>query len=401
MEQADVAWILAATALVLFMFPGLALLYGGMSGAKNVLNMLMMVMTTLGTVGTIYVLYGHGMVLGDSLGGVIGNPGDFFGMLGHYDEGKDGGFATTLDIAFFTLFACICVSIAASGALGRMKFSAWILFSVVWATLVYFPLGHWVFGDGWMSRYLDFHDYAGGTAVHMAAGFGALGLAVVLGKRKDHGARPHSLPLVLLGAGALWMGWLGFNGGTAEAADYLAQYAIMTTIFAGGTGMLGFMLVEKIRDGKATALGMCSGIVAGLVGITPAADAVDALGALALGFISGAVVAWACTWKTKLGVDESLDAFAVHGVGGIVGALCVVLFGFAGSPAGTQGILFGGDWSILVGEVTAIGVTCVYAFGLTWVIAKVMDKTMNIRVSEETEEDLDFVQHGQTAYEYN
>lgn len=175
-ELADVAWILTALTVVLLMFPGLALFYGGMSGTKNVLNMFAMVMTTLGTVTIIYVLYGHGMVVGESLGGIIGNPTDYFGMIGHEEAGAEGGFAETLDLAFFTLFACITVSIIASGALGRMKFSAWMIFSVIWATLVYFPLGHWVFGDGWLGATVNFHDYAGGTAVHMASGFGALGL---------------------------------------------------------------------------------------------------------------------------------------------------------------------------------------------------------------------------------
>ncbi|WP_044495533.1 ammonium transporter [Nesterenkonia massiliensis] len=400
-EMADVAWILAAMTVVLLMFPGLALFYGGMSGSKSVLNMFAMTLTTLGTVATIYVLFGHGMVLGESLGGIIGNPADYFGMVGHEESGVDGGFSETVDLAFYTLFACITVSIIASAALGRMKFSAWLVFSVVWATLVYFPLGHWVFGDGWMINTLNFHDYAGGTAVHMASGFGALALALVLGKRKDMDDRPHSMPLVLLGAGILWMGWFGFNGGTAGGANYLAQWTIMTTLFAGGTGMLGFMAYEKIRTGKATVLGMCSGIIAGLVAITPAADAVEPFGALALGFIAGAFVAWACTWKVKLGIDESLDAFAVHGVGGIVGALFVVFFGWATYTADEpiRGIIFGGEWSLLLGEIAAIGVTCIYAFGVTWIIAKVMDKTMGIRVTEDTEEDLDFTLHGQTAYD--
>ncbi|GAA1821657.1 ammonium transporter [Nesterenkonia flava] len=400
-EMADVAWILAAATVVLLMFPGLALFYGGMAGSKNVLNMFAMAMSTLGTVTIIYVLYGHGMVLGESLGGIIGNPTDYFGIVGYEASGLEGGFSETLDLAFFTLFACITVSIIASGALGRMKFSAWLIFSVLWATLVYFPLGHWVFGDGWMGNTFEFHDYAGGTAVHMASGFGALALALVLGKRKNMGERPHNMPLVLLGAGILWMGWFGFNGGTAEGANYLAQYTVMTTLFAGGTGMLGFMLYEKIVTGKATVLGLCSGIVAGLVAITPAADAVDPFGALTLGLIAGFFVAWACTWKTKLGIDESLDAFAVHGIGGIVGAMFVVFFGWATYTADEpiRGIFFGGEWSLLFGEMAAIGVTCAYAFGVTWVLVKVMDLTMKIRVEEDAEEDLDFTLHGQTAYD--
>lgn len=402
-EIADVAWILAAMTVVLLMFPGIALFYGGMAGSKNVLNMFAMTMSTLGVVTVIYVLYGHSFVLGDSLGGIIGSPTSYFGLVGNEDTGLEGGFSETADFAFYTLFACITVAIVASGALGRMKFSAWLVFAVVWATLVYFPLGHWVFGDGWMSEHLHFHDYAGGTAVHMASGFAALALALVLGPRKNTATRPHSMPLVLLGAGILWMGWFGFNGGTAEGANYLAQYTIMNTLFAGGAGMLGFMLFEKIRYGKPTVLGLASGVIAGLVAITPAADAVEPFGALALGLIAGAFVAWACTWKTKLGIDESLDAFAVHGMGGIVGAFFVVFFGWATytNDEPIRGIFFGGDISLLWGEILAIGVTCIFAFGMTWLIVKVMDKTMGIRVEEGDEDDLDFQLHGETAYDYN
>jgi Amt family ammonium transporter len=402
-ELADVAWILAAMTVVLLMFPGIALFYGGMSGKNNVLNMFAMTMSTLGTVTVLYVLFGHSLVLGDSLGGVIGDPTSYFGLVGNEDSGVDGGFSVTADMAFYTMFACITVAIVASGALGRMKFSAWIVFSMVWVTLVYFPLGHWVFGDGWMGEVLDFHDYAGGTAVHMASGFAALALALVLGPRKKTASRPHSMPLVLLGAGILWMGWFGFNGGTAGGANYVAQYTIMNTLYAGGTGMLGFMLYEKFRHGKSTVLGLASGVIAGLVAITPAADAVDPFGALALGLIAGAFVAWACTWKTKLGIDESLDAWAVHGLGGIVGALFVVFFGWATytNDEPIRGIFFGGDISLLWGELAAIAVTCTFSFGMTWIIAKVMDKTMHIRVEEEDEDDLDFKLHGETAYDYN
>lgn len=409
MPAADVAWMLAALALVIIMFPGIALFYGGMVGSKNALNMIMMTMSTLGTVTVLYVLFGHGLVVGDSVGGLglIGNPDGYLGFLGIYDDPGEAQLVDPYWFAFYILFAAITVAIVASGAVGRMRFGGWLVFSAVWVTLVYFPLGHWVFafdGDGtqggWMRNDLGLHDYAGGTAVHMSAGLGALALAMVLGPRKNMGARPHNLPLVLLGAGLLWMGWFGFNGGTAGGANFLAQYAVMTTLIAGATGMIGFCLVEKIRDGAPTTLGMASGIIAGLVGITPSADAVDALGAIVVGVASGAFVAWACTWKKKLGVDETLDAFAVHGMGGIVGSLCVVLIGFSGSPAGIEGVLFGGSWDIAWREVVAIGATCGYAFVVTWVIAKVLDKTIGLRVSEEDElAGLDLSQHAENAYD--
>lgn len=409
MPAADVAWMLAALALVVIMFPGIALFYGGMVGSKNALNMIMMTMSTLATVTVLYVLFGHGLVVGDSVGGwgLIGNPDGYLGFLGIYEDPGEAQLVDPYWFAFYILFAAITVAIVASGAVGRMKFNAWLVFSMVWVTLVYFPLGHWVFAfdgedtqGGWLRNDLGLHDYAGGTAVHMTAGLAALALAMVLGPRRNVGGRPHNLPLVLLGAGLLWMGWFGFNGGTAGGANFLAQYAVLTTLIAGSTGMIGFCLVEKIRDGAPTTLGMASGIIAGLVGITPSADAVDALGAIVVGIASGAFVAWACTWKTKLGVDDTLDAFAVHGMGGIVGSLCVVLIGYAGSPAGVEGVLFGGSWDLAWREVVGILATCGYAFVMTWIIAKVMDKTMGIRVDEEKElAGLDLAEHSESAYD--
>ncbi|MEH3066595.1 MAG: hypothetical protein PGN15_00685 [Aeromicrobium erythreum] len=211
---------------------------------------------------------------------------------------------------------------------------------------------------------------------------------------------PHNLPIVLVGVGMLWMGWIGFNGGTAGGANFLAQFAIMSTLLAGCTGMIGFCLVERVRDGHATTLGMCSGVIAGLVGITPSADAVDALGALFVGFASGAVVAWAVTWKSRLGIDESLDAFAVHGIGGIVGSLCVVLIGFEGAPAGIRGVLLGGSWDIVWREVVGIVVVSGYAFVATYVIARVLDRLMGLRAPEEHElEGMDLTQHAESAYD--
>ncbi|ALX03326.1 ammonium transporter [Aeromicrobium erythreum] len=409
MTAADVAWMLAAFAVVLIMFPGIALFYGGMVGPRNALNMLMMCMSTLAVVSVLYVLYGHGVVVGDSLGGwrVIGDPLQHLGWTGIYDDPGDGSIIDPYWFSFYVLFAAITVAIVASAAVGRMKFSAWLVFSGVWLTLVYLPLGHQVFAfdgedtkGGWLRNVVQLHDYAGGTAVHMSAGFGALALALVLGKRRTVQMRPHNLPIVLVGVGMLWMGWIGFNGGTAGGANFLAQFAIMSTLLAGCTGMIGFCLVERVRDGHATTLGMCSGVIAGLVGITPSADAVDALGALFVGFASGAVVAWAVTWKSRLGIDESLDAFAVHGIGGIVGSLCVVLIGFEGAPAGIRGILLGGSWDIVWREVVGIVVVSGYAFVATYVIARVLDRVMGLRAPEEHElEGMDLTQHAESAYD--
>ncbi|MGY2080103.1 ammonium transporter [Modestobacter sp. SYSU DS0657] len=411
MPAADLAWLLAAFALVVLMFPGLALFYGGMLGGKNVLNMFMMVMSTLAVTSVLYVLFGYGLVSGNSLGGwgLIGNPVDHLGLAGFHDDGGTGGAEGLYWAAFFILFAAITIGIVASGAAGRMKFGGWLVFSAVWLTLVYFPLAHWVFTfddpesgyvGGWMRNVLQLHDFAGGTAVHMNAGVAALALAMVLGKRRAPTHRPHNLPLVVLGAGMLWFGWFGFNGGSAAGANFLAQYVVLTTLLAGSTGILGFLLVEKLRDGHATTLGMASGAIAGLVGITPSADTVNSVGALVVGFVSGAVVAWAVTWKTKLGVDESLDAFAVHGVGGIAGTLCVMLIGASNSPGGVTGILFGGSWDIVWRELTAIVATCTFSFVMTYAIAWVLQRTIGLRVDPATEDaGLDVALHAESAYD--
>lgn len=410
MPQADLAWLLAAFALVALMFPGLALYYGGLLGTNNVLNMFMMVLSTLAVTAVLYVLYGYGMVSGNSVAGLglVGNPLEFFGMNGFETDDGSGGPQSIYWAAFFVLFAAITIAIVASGAAGRMKFGAWIIFSALWLTAVYFPIAHWVFTysddetgyvGGWLRNVVHLHDYAGGTAVHMTAGVGALALALVLGKSKTPQAKPHNLPLVILGAGVLWFGWFGFNGGSAAGANFLAQYVVMTTLLAGCAGIIGYLVVEKIRDGRPTTLGLATGAIAGLVGITPSADAVNPLGALVVGLASGAVVCWAITWKKKWGVDDTLDAFAVHGIGGIVGTLCVVLIGAGSAPAGVTGVLLGGDWSILWRELTAIVATCLYTFIVTYAIAWTMNRVMNVRVDEEAEHrGLDLTLHAESAY---
>lgn len=405
MEATDLAWLLAAFALVLLMFPGLALFYGGMLGSRHTLNMIMMVMGALAVTAVFYVVIGHGLVLGDSIGGFIGNPTE---MLGYESLMTDDGSGATFWGAFYVLFAGISIAIVASGAAGRMKFGAWLGFTALWLLLVYSPIAHWVFAfddeeagitGGWLRNVVQLHDFAGGTAVHMNAGMAALALAMVLGKRKAFPGRPHNLPLAVLGAGLLWVGWIGFNGGTAGGASFLSQYVVLSTLLAGCTGMIGFVIVEKLREGRTTTLGLISGLVSGLVGITPSADAVSPIGALLVGLFTGAAVSWLMTLLPKLKIDEPLDAFMVHGMGGIVGTLCVVLFGAAAAPAGVTGILFGGDWDILWRELVAIAATCLYSFAITYVIAKVMDKTIGLRVDEKTEfAGLDTSLHAESAY---
>ncbi len=408
MNPADIAWILAAVAMVLLMFPGLSFLYGGMLDGRNVLNMMMMVMASLAVTAIVYVVFVHGLVLGDSVGGlgIIGNPFEYGFFDSFMTDDAAGG---TLFGAFYILFAAISVALVASGAAGRMRFGSWLVFAALWVVLVYGPLAHWVFAfdneetgviGGWMRNVLGLHDYAGGTAVHMNAGAAGLALALVLGRRKSTAMRPHNLPLMLVGVGLLMMGWIGFNGGTAAGANFLAEYVVLTTILASAGGMLGFIAIERIRDGHATLLGLGTGVIAGLVAITPVADAVHPVAAIVVGFLGAAGAAWAISWKRRHRVDDSMDVFAVHGISGIVGALFATLFATAAAPAGLNGVLFGGDPSLIWRESLAIAVTLVYSFGMTYAIAWTLNRIRPIRVADEGEElGLDRSIHAESAYE--
>ncbi|RII43818.1 ammonium transporter [Galactobacter valiniphilus] len=409
--SADLAWGLTALAFVTFMLCGIALYYAGIAGRKNPLNMIMMVIGSLAVTAVLYVAFVHGLVLGDSvLGlGLIGNPLQFLGMESAMTNTESGGPEDAWTFAFYLMFAAITVAIVSSGALGRMKFGAWLVFSGLWLVLVYAPVAHWVFAfddeetgtvGGWLRNVVGLHDFAGGTAVHMNAGMAALALALVLGKRKDTSERPHNLPLVVLGGSMLFLGWFGFNGGSGGGATFTSQYAILTTILAACTGTLGYLLVEKKRTGRMTTFGLITGLIGGLVGITPCADAVSPLGALLVGLVAGALVSWAVTWKSKWGIDESLDAFAVHGVGGIAGTICVIFVGAASAPAGVTGIFFGGDPSIIWRELVAIVATCGYSFLVTAALAWFMKRTMGLRVEEQVEErGLDQSLHAESAYD--
>ncbi|MFW0794427.1 ammonium transporter [Gordonia sp. CPCC 205515] len=407
--HADLSWMLAAFVFVLLMFPGLALYYGGMVGSRNVLNMMTMVLATLGITCVIYVLYGYGMVSGPSVGGwgIIGNPADYIGLGKYLSDDGSGGIQVLYIAAWFILFAAITVAIVASGAAGRMKFSAWLVFVPIWLTLVYFPVAHWIFaadGDGYQGGFLlndiKVHDFAGGTAVHMNSGVAALALAMVLGARRRRAERPHNVPLALLGGGILWFGWFGFNGSCAGGSNFVTQFVILNTLLAGGAGMLGFAVIERLREGHVTSLGMMTGVIAGLVGITPSANTMTPVGALGVGLAASAVVAVFLSMKSKFKVDDTLDAFVVHGIGGIVGTLCIVLFASGSAPAGVTGILLGGGFDVVWRELAGIVITCTFSFVMTWLIAKALDKTIGLRVDEETEVvGLDSTIHAETAYE--
>ncbi|WP_411733341.1 ammonium transporter [Paeniglutamicibacter sp.] len=408
MEPADTAWILTAFALVLLMFPGLAMLYGGMLNGRNVLNMVLMVLSSLAVTAVVYVVVGHGLVMGDSVGGagIIGNPFEHSFLTSMMVDDGSGG---PLWAAFYLLFAGISIALVASGAAGRMKFGAWLVFVAIWVLLVYAPLGHWVFAfsneetgavGGWMRTQLKLHDFAGGTAVHLNAGAAGLALALVLGRRSSPAGRPHNLPLMLVGVALIVTGWMGFNGGTAGGANFLAQYVTLTSLLSLAGGMLGFITIERFRDGHATMLGLGTGAIAGLVGITPIADAVGPLGALVVGFVASAAAAWAITWKRRHRIDDALDVFAIHGIAGITGSLFAVFFANAAAPAGFSGIVFGGSIDLLWHEGLALLVTMVYSFAMTYAIAWTMNKIVPIRVSAEDEElGLDRSLHAETAYE--
>jgi Amt family ammonium transporter len=406
MDTGDTAWVLTSAALVLVMTPGLAFFYGGMVRGKNVLNMLMMNFIAMGVMGVLWVLVGYTLAFGDG-GSLIGD----FSFLGLKDTVNDANgeiiLAGTIPllafVAFQGMFAIITPALFTGSIAERMKFAPYIVIIAVWSLLVYAPIAHWVWGgNGWLFE-LGAEDFAGGTVVHANAGAAALALAIALGRRKGwpkEPMRPHNLPLVLLGAGLLWLGWYGFNAGSALGANGTAAIAFVTTTAATAAAMLGWLLVEKIRDGHPTSLGAASGIVVGLVAITPACAFVSPVGAIALGFIAGIVGAFAVGLKFKLKYDDSLDVVGVHLVGGVLGAL---LIGFLGTSAigGEDGLFYGGGVALLGKQALAVLATVAYSFIVTFILAKVVGLIFGgLRVSEETEVDgLDLALHAETAYE--
>ncbi|SJM65227.1 ammonium transporter [Gulosibacter sp. 10] len=412
----DTAWVLISAALVLLMTPGLAFFYGGMVRAKSVLNMIMMSIVTMGVVGVLWVLVGFSLVFGDSIGGVIGNPFDFPGLVALLDEGAVVDTIPTLAfVGFQAAFAVIAVALVSGAVADRMRFSAWIVFAALWALLVYFPAAHWVFAfDGSVSEHGGFIantigalDFAGGTAIHINAGAAALALCLVLGPRLGFRAspmRPHNLPFVMLGAALLWFGWFGFNAGSALGANQTAAFAYVNTIAAPAAGMLAWLVVERLRDGRPTSLGAASGIVAGLVGITPAADSVTPLGALVIGILSGVGASLAIGLKNRLGYDDSLDVVGVHLVAGLIGTLSIGLLADPAAPAGEAGLLFGGGLGLLGAEALSAGAVLGYSFVMTSIIALVLKGVMGgrLRVSSHDESrGIDVAEHAETSYDFS
>jgi len=414
----DTAWMLASTALVLLMTPGLAFFYGGMVRTKSVLNMMMMSMITMGIVSVLWVIYGFELAFGHSADSPWYGGIGFSGFGGMVNELTNNGGVYPIPVlvfaAFQLMFAIITPALISGAIADRAKFTSWAIFVAIWSTVVYFPVAHWVFafgnkvgdtvtGAGYLAG-KGLEDFAGGTAVHINAGAAGLALAIVLGKRigwRKESMRPHSLPLVMLGAGLLWFGWFGFNAGSSLAANGIAGLALMNTQVAAAGAVLGWLLVEKIRNGHATSLGAASGVVAGLVAITPACAFVAPWAAVAIGLISGILCSLAVGVKFKFGFDDSLDVVGVHLVGGIWGSLSVGFFGTSVvNSVGVDGIFYGGGTELLVKQALGVGLVAAYSFVATLIIGVAIEKTIGFRVSREVEiEGIDLEEHAESAYE--
>ncbi len=415
MDSGNLAWYITATALVLFMTPGVAFFYGGLVKAKSVVSMMMMSFGAIALIGVLWILYGFNMGTvspgpGNLIPGVLGNPFADFGMsqlaqdsLGSQGDGLAG-------VAFGATFAIITVALISGAIADRAKFGAWLIFAGVWATVVYFPVAGWVWGfddsgmTGWIGNLggiLGFDtttiDYAGGTAVHINAGAAALALALVLGKRigfQKGIQKPHNVPLVLLGAAILWFGWFGFNGGAAAGAGMDGLGLItLNTLGATAAAILGWVIIEKVKDGKATSVGAASGAVSGLVAITPACYALAPGWALLLGLVAGVVCALAVELKWKLGFDDSLDVVGIHLVGGLIGTIYLGFF------ATETGLFLGGNAEQLIVQILSAGAVLLYSFAVAWVLGTIIEKTIGFRITNEDEiAGVDTVVHGEEGY---
>ena len=409
LNTGDTAWMLMASALVLLMIPGLAFFYGGMVRVKSVLNMMMMILGATFIVGILWMIYGYSMAFGASYGqgGLLGNVTEYFGLESLMADDPEASLPAMIFVAFQAMFACLTVGLIAGAIADRTKFNAWLIFAAIWATLVYFPVAHWVFNldpenGGWIAK-LGVIDFAGGTAVHINAGIAALALAIVIGARLGWPRtpmKPHNLTLVMIGAALLWFGWFGFNAGSEVAADNTAAVVFLNTFVATCAAGIGWLVTEKIRDGHATSLGAASGIVAGLVAITPACSAVSPLGATIIGLIAGVLCALAVGLKYKLKYDDSLDVVGVHLVGGLVGTLLIGILATEAAPAGVNGLLYGGGFDQLGKQAIGAFAVLFYSLILTFIIGYLIKVTIGFRVSEDVEvSGVDLEEHAESAYE--
>jgi Amt family ammonium transporter len=394
LDTGTTAWLLTATAMVMLMTPGVGFFYGGLVRRKNFISMVALSFIAFALVSIQWVILGYSLAFGQDIGGYIGNL-DFLGLNGVGLEAGEAGYPPILFMAFQLVFAAIAMAIVTSGFAERVKLSAFILFALLWTTLVYDPLAHWAWGGGWAGAFGSL-DFAGGTVVHISSGFAALAVALIIGKRAGFGQytmEPHNIPMTLLGAALLWFGWFGFNAGSALAANSIAANAFVVTNISAAAGALAWLAASWMR-GRPSSLGMVSGAIAGLVAITPAAGFVNTMGAIVIGAIAGLICYAAMLYRINKGLDESLDAWAVHGMGGLWGALATGIFAVA-AIGGYSGLIEGNVQQFLANATGAFA-ALIYAFVVTFIIAWVLNKTIGMRVSEEEEYvGLDISQHGE------
>ena len=418
LNSGDTAWMLASTALVLLMTPGLAFFYGGMVRTKSVLNMMMMSFITIGIVSILWVIYGFELAFGYKADSPWYGNISFSGLGGMVNDFTNNGGIYPIPVLVFAvfqlMFAIITPALISGAIADRAKFVSWGVFVAIWSTLVYFPVAHWVFafgnkvgdtltGTGFLAG-KGLEDFAGGTAVHINAGAAGLALAIVLGKRigwRKESMRPHSLPLVLLGSGLLWFGWFGFNAGSALAANGIAGLVLMNTQVAAAASVLGWLLVERVRNGHATSLGAASGAISGLVAITPACAFVAPWAAVVIGVFAGIFCSLAVSLKFRFGFDDSLDVVGVHLVAGVWGSLAIGLFGAqAVNSIGLNGLLYGGGTKLLIMQAWGVGLVAAYSFVVTLIIAFAIEKTIGFRIKPDKEiEGIDLNEHAESAYE--
>lgn len=397
----DTAWVLICSLLVLLMsIPAVAFFYGGLSKRKNVLNTIFLTFIAFSIVSVIWVIFGYQFAFGSDVSGIIGSPTNFF-LQGIALDDLTGTIPTLLFVMFQCAFAGLTVALISGALVGRMKTKAWIIFTILWACLVYVPVAHWVWGGGWLAQ-LGALDFAGGAVVHMNSGVAALAVALVLGKRKDTSLIPHNLGYAVLGAALLWFGWMGFNGGSGLAADGLAANAIIVSNVAAALGLIVWTALDTYIVGKPTVLGAISGAVAGLVAITPAAGFVDVPGAMVIGALAPCVSYFAIYYlKAKLGYDDALDVWGIHGMSGVWGALATGIFAVP-SVGGVAGLIAGNPNQVVI-QLISIVATLAYSFIISFILAKVLDKGLGgIRVENHEEiGGLDANLHKESAYNLN
>jgi Amt family ammonium transporter len=412
-DAGDTAWLLSASALVLLMAPGLALFYGGMVRSKSVLNMMMMTVGAAAVILVLWTLVGYSLAFGDDVGGgLVGNPLQYAGLGQLLGEGTNGASPVPLILlaAFEGLFGVITGALISGAIADRAKFTSWLVYVGAWTVLVYAPVAHWVFDfssghhvGGWLVNRVGLVDFAGGTAVEICSGASALALALVLGPRIGFGRepmRPHNLTYVMLGAGLLWFGWFGFNAGSALGATHKAAVVFVTTLLAGASGIIGWLVVERRRDSSLTSFGAASGLVAGLVAITPSCGSVSPIGALVMGAVAGAVCCLAVGLKYRFGYDDSLDVVGVHLVGGLVGTLGIGLLATDLAPTAVSGLFYGGGVSQLGRQAIGALTVLVYAFVVSALLGLAIERTIGFRIHRDHEMGgIDLAAHAETAYD--